>query len=93
MACTVLAAQPVGALTPMLPHDFINGCFQLKPGSIELTAEGARGLRALIQLISLHPSRIMGANVTVVRLWPEPRDAYTPRNYCGYFNSTITALP
>jgi hypothetical protein len=72
MACMILAARPVGALTPMLPHDFINGCFQLKPGSVELTAEGALGLRALIQLILPHPSRIMGANVTMVRLWPLP---------------------
>jgi hypothetical protein len=41
--------SPPGAATPrlsyagmpMLPHDVINGCFQMKPGSIELTAEGA----------------------------------------------------
>jgi hypothetical protein len=72
VACVILAARPVGALTPMLPHDVINGCFQLKPGSIELTAEGARGLGALIQLISPNPARIMAANITVVRPWPLP---------------------
>jgi hypothetical protein len=72
MAWIILAARPVGALTPMLPHDVINGCFQLKPGSVELTAEGSLGLHALIRLISPHPSRIMGANVTIVRLWPSP---------------------
>jgi hypothetical protein len=72
MACVMLAARPVGASIPMLPHDVINGCFQLKAATIELTAEGARGLRALIDLISPRPERIMAANVTVVRSWPLP---------------------
>src|ERR1700686_384330 len=72
MACAMLAARPVSASIPMLPHDVINGCFQLKAASIELTAEGARGLRALIELISPRPERIMAAKVTVVRSWPLP---------------------
>jgi hypothetical protein len=72
MACVMLVARPVGALTPMLPHDVINGCFQLKATSIELTEEGARGLSALTELISRRPERIMAANVTVARPWPSP---------------------
>jgi hypothetical protein len=72
MTCVILAARPAGASIPILPHDVINGCFQLKPGSIELTAEDARGLGAFIQLISPNPARIMAANVTIVRPWPLP---------------------
>lgn len=70
LACVILAAPPVDALSPMPQHDVINGCFQFKPSSIELTAEGTRGLDALIQLISPNPVRIMAAKVTVVRPWP-----------------------
>jgi len=72
IAFTLLAAQPACALTPMLPHDVINGCFPLKPGQLELTADGVRGVDALIQLISPNPERIIDARVTLVRTWPLP---------------------
>jgi hypothetical protein len=72
LACLLLAAPPAGALTSMLSHDVINGCFQLKPGPIELTSDGARGLDALIQLISGNRTRILDARVTVIRPWPSP---------------------
>jgi hypothetical protein len=74
----MLYLRSANALSPMLPHDVVNGCFQLKPGSIELTAEGARGLEALEQLISPNPARIMAAKVTVVRPWP-PQDSSEQR--------------
>lgn len=83
-ACVVLLSSPLEAASPrppppsvipMLPHDVIHGCFPLKPGSMELTAEGARGLDALIQLISPNPGRIMAEIVRIEQPWPTPGSA------------------